>query len=235
MDSPIKKAGYENIYVDCPHCEQENTYNRISDLSTVEPIDRMDNIECEHCKRDYSIFRDEIQEAKYKWFLVETEILKQRKNYMLYVLYLCQACETFFEQAIINKKLDRNKKLRYGDGHLNCQKYNQELKNLNKASIYNLCGDGPKKTRFKKAAFDNLRKVFLHEFDSKGNQKVDDALDVIRGTKIHELRNKVVHKNAYRPTLTEIERFDSLTSALYFLGHALEVKESIYLLMKDYR
>ena len=100
---------------------------------------------------------------------------------------------------------------------------------LNKASIYNLCGDGPKKTPFKKAAFDNLRKVFLHEFDSKGNQKVDDALDVIRGTKIHELRNKVVHKIAYRPTLTEIERFDSLTSALYFLGHALEVKESIYL------
>ena len=229
MDAPIKKAGYENIYVDCPYCGQENTYNRISDLAKVELIARMDNIICEHCKKDYSIFRDEIQEAKYKWFIEETVILKQRKNYMLYILYLCQACETFFEQTIINKKLDRNEKIRYGDGHVDLKKYEQELINLNEASICNLCGDGPR-TQFKKATFDNLRKVFLHEFDRKGNQKVDDALDVIRRTDIHDLRNKVVHKNAYRPTLTEIERFDSLISALYFLGHALEVLESIYLL-----
>ena len=113
---------------------------------------------------------------------------------------------------------------------VNFKKYEQELISLNKASIYELCGDGPKTLLFKKATFDNLRKVFLHEFGSIGNQKVDDALDVIRRTDLHELRNKVVHKNAYRPTLTEIERFNSLISALYFLGRALEVLESIYLL-----
>lgn len=229
MDASIKEAGYENIYVDCPCCKKENIYNRRNDLCTIEAIGRKNNIKCQFCGAIFSIIGDTVKSSKFRWFLDEIQILKERKNYMLYILFLCQACEAFFEQAIINKKVDRTSKIRDREGFVDIKKYIIEFDKLNRSSIFNLCGSGSK-TIFEKAAFFDLREVFLHEFSQIDEQRTIDALNIVKNTDIHEIRNKVIHKNAYRPKICEIEKYDSLITALFVLGYRFDVMDSINIL-----
>jgi hypothetical protein len=44
------------------------------------------------------------------------------------------------------------------------------------------------------------------------------------------MRNKVIHKQAYRPSLEEIEKFNNLIDAIYWLQSYLKVEDSKYLL-----
>ena len=233
MDAPIKKAGYENIYVDCPCCNKENIYNRINDLGTTEAIARKNNMVCQFCGAVFSILSDTVKRAKYRWFLDEIHILKERKNYMLYILYLCQACEAFFEQAIFNIKLDRDKKIKDSAGYININSYNIERKKLCNTTIFDLCGKGSKKITLAKATFTNLRIIFLQFFSYSTDQNVTDALEIISKTKIHELRNRIIHKNAYRPNINEVEGFDSLIDALFLLGNKLDIMDSLYVLNEN--
>ena len=125
----IKEATYENIIVDCPYCHHECVFNRISDLETTTPIAKKD-LKCQNknCKESFRAIGDEVVPAKYRWFLDDLPFLKKNKKYGLYILTLCQACEVFMHQAIINKKIDKNPLYRDSRGFF-CVK-NKEDKNV---------------------------------------------------------------------------------------------------------
>lgn len=223
MDIEIKTAGYENIYFDCPFCHYENVLNRVSDLDGSNAIARLDSVLCEKCKGSFSIICDRVTFAKYRWFIDELEIFKKKKMYRTYVLNLCQGMEMFFYQAIINKNFDRNPNFR-DNGHIIPEKYNNEIKEYN--------------SKTKKWTFNQMRSEFLETFKEERNNYIpqgrkpkedrrDECFGLIEKTKINELRNKVVHKHAYRPSLEEINEYDCLVNAIGWLGLYLDIKDSI--------
>jgi transposase-like protein len=235
IDTDIKIAGYENIYVDCPYCKYENIFNRVSDLDGKgDDISRLDNIVCQSCGGQFSILSDTITTAKYQWFINELPIYKKQKQYRLYILNLCQAIECFFELAIINQVVDRNSNLRDERGCIKSDQYNKAIKDINQKTVYDLCKKGSKKKKFEKATFRDLKNIFLYLFEGErrndnGKLKEDrreETFQEIKKTKINTMRNDVVHKKAYRPNLKEVESFDDLIKAIYWLGVYLDVRDS---------
>lgn len=229
MDQEIKNAGYENIVVDCPLCEFENTYNRISDLKTIRAIPRMDGIVCENekCKAEFSIIGDHVKFAKFCWFIDDLPIFKKNKQYGQYILNLCQGLECFFGEAIINKKFDRNPAYRDEYGHLMFIEYQRDKKMF-------------MKNCFRKMAFNDLRTFFLDIYKTELSKptsrikemkenRLNESVIIVRKTDINQTRNKVIHKEAYRPNLDEIEKYYDLVKAIYWLRGYLMVSESSYL------
>ncbi len=119
LSAKIKEATYENVFVECPYCKKENIYNRVSDLGTIMPISM--DVFCEHCKKMFWMTGDLAPYARYRWFMYPLHRLKNNKSYGLYILALCQACEIFMSQAIINKLFDKNAKYRDEEGRF-CEK-----------------------------------------------------------------------------------------------------------------
>lgn len=225
IDVRIRASGYENIYFDCPVCGKENIINRLSDLGNDIPISRLEGLVCRNnkCRQQIAIIGDTVSSAKYEWFLNELYIYVARKEYRSYVLSLCQGIEAFFYQAIINNRFDRNVNYRNSNGMIDLSRYNTER------SIY--------EETIKPYTFNRMRteflKTFILERDSylpKGFKLKEDlrqsAFDKIQTTDICTLRNKVAHKHAFRPTYKEIEKYDDLIKAIYWLGMYLSVEDS---------
>lgn len=216
LSSKIKNGTYENIFVDCPYCGRKCIFNRISDLKTVMPITGQD-LKCEYCGKILRAFGDRVTSAKYEWFLDDLPLLKKNKTYGLYIFALCQACEMFMHQAIINKLIDTNPAYRdnegcfYGNNNVGADAYNKIYQSFCDKTIKEITNNELNdKTKYKKCTFDNIRKLFLHIFDDARKNKLPSLKKlkedkrakyfcVIKNTKINETRNNIVHKCAYRP------------------------------------
>ena len=131
------------------------------------PIDGHE-LQCQYCKNIFLANGDTIA-AKYEWFLDDLNILKENKRYGLYILALCQACEIFMNQAIVNKLIDKNPKYRDNQGCFS-EEYNKVREEFDKKT----CGDisrelnmvcsHKKHKQYKKLTFYNLRDLFLLAF-----------------------------------------------------------------------
>ena len=250
LSSEIKKGTYENIFVDCPNCHKELIFNRISDLKTIMPISGQELI-CEYCQYAFWANGDRVTSAKYRWFLEDLPILKKQKRYGLCIFSLCQACETFMHQAIINKLIDKNTDCRDQDGHfwdknkVGAEAYNQIYDEFCNKKISDTTNNGLKnETKYREAAFNNLRTLFLFIFDGERQNKLPSLKKlkkdkkraknfyVIEKTDINETRNKIVHKNTYRPSFCDVQKYDELFHSLYWLGTYLNVKDSLFYINK---
>lgn len=218
----IKVAGYENIYFDCPHCNAENTFNRATDLGPLAMTSGMET-HCQQCHGRLWLTNDRVQMAQHHWFLQELPLLKDRKLYRDYTLTLCQGAESFFLQAVVNKQFDRSPEYRDSAGRFAPQKYRTDL-----ASFHQ---------KVKPYTFSDMRTLFLNTFRPEienaterinivKEDKRDWADSVVRKSKINGLRNRVVHKYAYRPSLSDIEEHDELIDAIYWFGIYLDVLDS---------
>lgn len=244
VSSKIKKATYENIFVDCPYCRSECIFNRVSDLRTIMPITGQD-LKCEYCEKIFWASCDRVTLAKYKWFLDDLPLLKKNKAYGLYVFALCQVCEMFMHQAIINKLIDTNPEYRDCEGRfcvnnrVGADAYNEIYQSFCNKPIKKITNDGLKcGTKYKKCTFNDLRKLFLYVFDAARRNKLpslrklkedkrQEYFHVLENTKINETRNDVVHKYAYRPSFSDLQTYDELIDCLYWMGIYLDVKESV--------
>jgi hypothetical protein len=250
LSSKIKEATYENIVVDCPYdCHKELIFNRISDLHTIMPISGQ-NLRCEHCKKTFWVSGDLVS-AKYKWFLSDLYLLKREKRYGLYIFALCQSCEVFMHQAIINKLIDTNPAYRDDEGRFCCNNevgadaYSKIHKAFHDKKISEIINNGLKDSKdskqYKDFSFFLLRKLFIFIFnDARKNKspslkkskedRIAKCFRVIENTKINEIRNNVAHKDAYRPSLSDVEKNDELVGSLYWLGAYLNVEDSLFYL-----
>lgn len=250
LSSQIKEATYENIFVDCPYCHKECIFNRVSDLHTIMPISGSD-LKCEQCEKIFWTLGDRVTSAKYRWFLDDLPLLRKNKFYGLYILALCQSCETFMHQAIINKLINTNPVYRDSEGYF-CGKnkagadadYNEIYEEFCNKKFNEIINNGSKcKIQYKKLAFGKLRILFLHIFDDARKNELptlkklkkdrrEECFCVIKNTGINQTRNYIAHKDAYRPSFCDVQKYDELIDCLYWLGTYLEVNDSVVFLNK---
>ena len=215
----IKLSGYENVVVDCPLCNRELILNRVSDLNTLRPISGT-RASCPRCGGEFWLNSDTSNE-RHEAIILDCHDLLRAKKYMNCILNVCQAYEMFFSLYLRVNLLYvpfGSERRKSGDS---LDKLNYLFRNLSAVT--------------EKLTFAPMRDVFLHlvinpnrssnldesealinalpnyacpeeaELENWPDKQISGLLIRIRRTQIHKLRNKVVHKEGYRPMNSEAE------------------------------
>ncbi len=214
-----KETTYENFVAVCPHCGRKNRYNRASDLKTFAPIDFL-TVTClsTACGRAFNINGDTINPA-HQMLLFDCHELMRRKQYMQCVLSTAQAYEVFFNHFLHVQLLYRAFEADSG----------RDLRRLNLLAeqlygkVQRLTFE-PMRRLFLKLVVESTAPTSLAEAETiipnlaeKPPEMRKEAIEGVadeglRGlllqlhiASINKLRNRVVHKYAYRPTAEEAE------------------------------
>lgn len=244
-DIPVarnKRTSYENFVAECPSCGRESIFNRASDLRTFEPIGGRD-VSCQSadCGRPFRIVGDLVNSA-HEMLVFDCCELLQRKHYMSVVLSLAQAYEVFFSLFFRVEFLYRP----FGADP------DRKLTDLNKLSeaLHKKLKDhtfAPMRALFLQHMVSRLEPKSLAKAkdfvaalpDCPGNPKdaaIDSVADVkvvpllkaLKATTINSLRNRIVHKQAYRPTRQETEEaLKEARSILFPLTSHLDLHDEI--------
>ncbi len=233
---------YENFIAVCPTCNFENTYNRITDLKEIEPISFM-TVKCFGCHHLFNINNDTVSEA-YQYLILDVYELKKQKRYMYCILNLAQAMESFlsysiwvklvwqpFKDGVIegveefnsisNRFYDKSKRDTFGN--LRGLFFKIYLNNLNFSSISEIEDFIKNHSRYRKY------KPTDREIQDYPDLNLANLFLKLKTTKIPDLRNKVVHKYSYRPTLEEVEECLKETRDIVFrLAAHLKIKDNLY-------
>ena len=219
-------SDYENFYGTCPYCEQVSIFNRRDDLHTFEPISYREVI-ClnKECQKKFSISSDSVN-LPAELFLQEAEVNFNQKKYMLSVVLSVQALESFlslfFRVEFGYKPFAHNPEIEKLNDALNnfiekTKKY--PFKDLSNIFLSTLIGytETPNLDQALKSIenLPNLRNTPKKSQHSKVPEKLQDAWIKLYETKVHEVRNKVAHKSAYRPS--RIEAGNIINEAYYFI------------------
>lgn len=243
-----RRTSYEHFIADCPWCGGENIFNRASDLHTFEPIAGLD-VSCERadCGKSFRIIGDSVN-GPHEMLIFDCYELLERKHYMNGLLSLAQAYEVFFglffrvellykpfgadpdrDVAELNKlsealqeKIKDHTFSRMRSLFLQHMTSRPELKNLNEAAaVIAAIPDRPGDPG--DAALDGL-----------GDAKLARLLKALKATTIHTLRNRVVHKQAYRPTREEVTAaLKETRSVLLPLTNHLDLHDEVNWYMRD--
>jgi hypothetical protein len=216
---------YENVSCNCPRCNAKNIYNRVSDLKTLEQLDFV-TVKCSHCEIKFNIEGDTINDT-YELILMEVHEAKRKKEYRNCILLLTQALETFLNQTIENAVLNERILIKgcksIGEYNGIKKKYFDKLEKLTftpmKILFYDIFLN---KRKFKSKEeienfIDEIMPGKLRNLTEELNQKIQtdiknfpdksisEMFNILNKTRLHEIRNKVIHKFVYRPSLQEVE------------------------------
>jgi hypothetical protein len=230
-----KYPNYENFEARCPICNYWNIFNRASDMKSFKLITGQAVI-CQNdkCAKEFWIGGDLVNPA-WQMLIRDCWFLKEQKRYSYCILNLCQAYEmffTFFLRATLiykpyeienNHSLERlnessrnlfdkikewtyfrlrNTFMQLLIQNVNCHNINQGQSIIEKLYLY---ADEP----------DEIKINLLND------KILAEALVSLKRISIHVLRNQVVHKNGYCPTLEEVEIAEENVRVLYKLNHCL--------------
>lgn len=245
--NPITST-YENIIADCPNCNHHNIYNRITDLQTRNPIS-FKTVECDKCNQKFNINGDSIGEA-YEYLIFDVYFMKEQKRYMYCILNLAQAIESFLFYTIRVKLLflphkncyiDSTKRLNLISSKISevMKKYTfHPLRNIffelyinheNFLSIDNI-NDFLRTNNLKKIKNRDTASWY-NEINNLSDLKRKSLFSKLLNTKVPELRNKVVHKYSYRPSLEEVEQSITETRDIVFrLKDHLDIRDHFHYL-----
>ena len=237
-----KETSYENFIAWCPYCEFRNIFNRVSDLKTVEAVGFM-KVKClnEVCGKEFNINGDSINPA-FQMLVFDCYDLKQDKRYSYCILNLAQSFEVFFSlylrvellykpfcnelkreidslncmnelNKLLYKKIKNYAFIKLRDIFLNRVIVNRPVKSLDEAEeIINTLD-------FLTTAPSNS------EIENIPNAQLSKLLINLKNIKVFELRNKVVHKSAYRPSIEEVEAsIEETRNTLFPLAHSLGIQ-----------
>lgn len=241
------KPTYENVIVSCPSCGRTNIINRASDLKVLHPIDYFE-VSCmfADCGNPFYLSGDVINSA-YEMLIYDCYELLERKHHSYCILNLAQAFESFFSQylrvELLYKAFASDLRKREGD----IEKLNR-LMELLFANIAGFSFDRlrrlffvlvlqpshpsslgeaesvintlPRKSKLDLPSDHNIRDASI--FSEK---RLPLLLVRLRSCNVSMLRNQVVHKNAYRPTLDEVnDALRETREILFPLGQFLDVR-----------
>ena len=205
-------------------------------------------IKCKNCNMEFYITGDLVPTEKYKWFLYDLHFIRQYKKYGIYILALCQSCELFMHQAIINKLIDKNPDYRDEKGFFYCrvgfkeQEYKQVYERFGNKTVTDITNRRIiDNTKYKECTFKKLPTLFLYVFREERENELPtiknlredkryESFYVLQKTDINKMRNNIVHKYAYRPSYSDILRYDELIDCIFWLGTYLDVRDSLYFL-----
>ena len=247
----IERASYENIKATCPCCGHKCIFNRISDLCTTDPIGGRE-VHClnKECDKLFRIGGD-LANERHEMLILDCYELLDRKQYMHCILNIATAYEMFFSLflrvRLVHKPFAADSEFQ-DDFSFQFDKWHNLLENLeektnrhtframralclrhmvNKISVPNLCQAEESIECIPKYAKD-IKDVSNSEIEAirDGDEKLIELLKQLKCTRIHELRNKVVHKRAYRPTRREAEEYlEEARSVLFPLTFRFELDD----------
>jgi len=226
------ETSYENVVALCPKCTRRNVYNRASDIGHLRVIDNQ-GVVCQDddCGAHFDIYGDFIN-APYEILLLDSCTFLKEKRCMQAVLSATTAYELFFIHFLRVQLLYRPLR-RHNDSDSDsdvdewfnaiASSLHNETKFLTFYSMRNL---------FLRVAVDQelletlaMAKEYIEFICNKDNIKAIKSLSMkdkiqaeiqclsdeprrslllrVCDTNIADLRNDVVHKTAYRPSLNE--------------------------------
>jgi len=221
------KATYENYEVGCRICKKWNIFNRITDIKSIGAASGKE-VQCFYCHKSFVISIDDVEE-QYQYFLNDCEELLKQKRYMYCIINLCQACEAFFMKCIDIKLLwipYRRGVFGWGDKKYQLfdnffEKVHKEFKKFAYCRLRNILFDlclNDKSFSTQEEIHDYLSKIADDEenniaepsakaikIKSEGRQR--NVLMDLKRLKIHEIRNKVVHMEGYRPSFDDAKYY----------------------------
>jgi hypothetical protein len=219
-DAKEIETNYENFIAVCPECGYKNIFNRVSDLKTTQPISGK-AVRCfnESCGKTFNINRDRVH-PRYLTLLFDCHPSYEEKRYSNCVLLLAQALEVFFYHylkvelvyrpswkenrrdislvdSLLNDLQSAVEKLAYG-----------KLKNVflnwvvNESKILCFADSTSKISTLTKYSNNSPSE---EEIKRIPDSTLADLLIELKNCQVDKLRNKVVHKEAYRPNREEVE------------------------------
>lgn len=236
------EKSYENFVAYCPHCNYKNIYNRVTDLKTTESIDfKMVICLNEVCAKSFAINGDLINPA-FQMLIYDCYELRAQKHYSYCILNLTQAFEVFFSLylkiELLYKPLAIMERTHLvGNERLNdlANRLYEAVKKLSFVNLRNIFLNFVLANQIV-TTFDESEKRIseLSKLSKKppSDKRIQDIQDVrlskvvrnLKNTRINELRNQVVHKAAYRPTLDEVDSaIEETKDILIPLAHLLKI------------
>ena len=234
-------ATYENFTAVCPLCRATNIFNRASDLKTFKPIG-FRTVSCQVCGGSFNINNDSAN-AAHEMLLFDCFEFMNRKRYIHCVLSVAQAYEVFFNH-FLRVQLVYRAFAREGSSdhsHLNrvLTRLYERTKRLTFEPMRRLVlrllvdNEAPGSLAQSEAIIANFPKkppiVPEQDLRSVGDMPLRELLLRLHATEINKLRNQVIHKQAYRPTLQEAKRVhEEATEILHGLtGHLCMLGDDI--------
>lgn len=237
-----KQTHYENIIADCPHCSHENILNRVSDLRTVRPIAGA-NVTCLNpaCAKTFRIVGDSINNP-HEMLIWESYDLMNQKRYMHCILTLTQAYEVFFNLYFRAELLYKPFGAEAGQDLADFNRLSDMLYNKMKRHAFAnmralflchvLTGKSPKNLSEAETiilAIPDRPKVPKDEaIRNAVDGALADCLVQLKHVCIHEVRNRIVHKDAFRPTKQSVESaILEIRNILFPLTYRLQLYDSL--------
>jgi hypothetical protein len=244
-DIPVvrnKRASYENFVAECPWCGKESIFNRASDLGTFEPIAGRD-VSCESgdCRKPLRIVGDSVNNA-HEMLIFDCYDLLERKHYMNCILSLTLAYEVFFSLffrvELLYKPFAANPDQDLADLNRLSEDLRAKLQRHTFAPMRALFLQHIVAGRSSKDLADAAAVVAGFPdspgdpkdtaIETLGDAKLVPLLKALKATSINTLRNRVVHKQAYRPTRDEVEAaLEETRSILFPLTNRLQLYDEI--------
>lgn len=241
-------TSYENFVAECPWCLKDSIFNRASDLQTFEPIAGLDVLcQSEDCHKPFRIVSDSLNNA-HEMLILDCNELIERKHYMACILSLAQAYEVFFSLffrvELLYKPFASDPDHEIADlNHLS----NELHKRIEKQTFapmrklflsHVVAGQSPKTLAEASDLVSALpnRPGNLKDgaIESLADAKLVSLLKALKEAKIHTLRNRVVHKGAYRPTREQVDAaLDEARSILFPLTQRLQLYDEINWYMRN--
>lgn len=240
-----KRTSYENFVAECPYCGQNNIFNRASDLNDFAPITGREVVcQLKSCLRHFWINGDSINCA-HEMLVFDCYELIQQKHYMNCVLSLAQAYEVFFSLffrvELLYKPFGRDacgtlEELNALAVELEKKMEVHTFGSLRALFLRHVATVTPPKTLSEAAQLiralpDSRRMVKSPKvaiLDAVGDPRLRTLLKQLSAVTINTLRNKVVHKGAYRPTGAEVaEALEQTRSILFPITRDLNLHEDI--------
>jgi len=221
--SKIINPTYENFIANCPYCDFINIFNRATDLKDTNPID-FKTVKClsEKCEKSFNINGDLVSPS-YQMLIFDCYDLLKEKKYSYCILNLAQAFEVFFSLYLRIKLIYKPFAIQEQREETSLNELNEILnflydaiKNYPYLKIRNvfintvLSNKSSNSLKESKTFIENINKLTTapknNLIENISDKILKPLLIKLKNSKIHELRNKVVHKDAYRPTLEEVEK-----------------------------
>jgi hypothetical protein len=237
-----RQTTYENFVAESPHCGRESIFNRASDLHTFEPIEGRD-VSCLNvdCTKRFRIVGNSVNNP-HEMLIFDCCELARRKHYMNCILTLAQAYEVFFSLFF---RVELLYKPFAADPNPDLNEMNRLSEELQKKTEkhtfaamralflrHMVTRHSPKNLSESAAVITALPN---QPRDPKGTSiaglsdaKLVRFLMALKATGINTLRNRVVHKQAYRPTREEAKSaLEEAQSILPPLSSYLQLYEDI--------
>lgn len=235
---------YENFAARCPACRRRSIFNRASDIGNYELVTNM-IVNCQHadCQKQFIIGHDWINPG-WQMLLLDCEDLKAEKHYAYCILNLAQAFEMFFALYLRVQFLYKpfaSERPEGLDGFNRCSGLlfdkTRRYAYIKMRNVFiNLILRAPKYTTLaeSEAAIVDLSAITNNPLDENIRNLSDSALSDLLfrlvNCKVSDLRNDVVHKTGYRPTLDELQSaIDESANILHALNrHLKQPSDDIY-------